>query len=58
MEIILMIALLTLLLSLIGFFVVIIFDLNVEDYFIKFILSIMVLICVILITVSIKFIIL
>ena len=56
MEIVLMIALLTLLLSLLGFFVSIIFDLNVEDYFVKFILSIMVLICIMLITISIKFI--
>ena len=57
MLFVLMIALLTLLVSLLGFFVTIIFDLNVEDWFIKFILSIMVLICVILITISIKFII-
>ena len=57
MLIVLMIALLTLLLSLLGFFVSIIFDLNVKDYFIKFILSIMTLICIILITISIKFII-
>lgn len=56
MEIVLMIALLTLLLSLLGFFVSIIFDLKVEDCFLKFILSIMVLICIILITISIKFI--
>ena len=56
MEIVLMIALLTLLLSLLGFFISIIFNLNVEDYFVKFILSIMVLICIMLITISIKFI--
>ena len=56
MLIVLMIALLTLLLSLLGFFVTIIFNLNVEDWFIKFILSIMVLICIILITISVKFI--
>ena len=53
---ILTIALLTLLFSELGLLISIIFNLNITDYFIKFILSILVLVCIMLITISIKFI--
>ena len=51
---ILTIALLTLLFGELGLFISIIFNLNITDYFIKFIVSIIIVICIILIMGSIE----
>lgn len=45
----LIIGLLMLLLGLLGFFITVIFELNVTEYFMKFILGIIIFICIILI---------